>query len=75
MNLRCGSINAQQQAILVKNNTTSSLMWEAAGNTGATHFGVSGILNLAVNDTLKVNVATGSIQFDGNDSWGAAYIG
>lgn len=75
MNLRCGSVNAQQQAILYKNSTTSSLMWEAPGNTGVAHFGVSGILNLAVNDTLRVNVVVGSIQFDGNDSWGAAYIG
>ena len=75
MNLRCGSVNAQQQAILYKNNTTSSLMWEAPGNTGVSHFGVSGILNMAANDTLKVVVAVGSIQFDGNDSWGAAYIG
>ena len=75
MNIRCGSINAQQQAILYKNSTTSSLMWEAPGNTGVAHFGVSGILNLAPNDTLRVTVAVGSIQFDANDSWGAAYIG
>jgi len=75
MNLRCGSVNAAQQTILYKNNTTSSLMWEAAGNTGATHFGVSGILNLAVNDTLKAVVTVGSIQFDANDNWGATYIG
>jgi len=75
MNLRCGSVNAQQQAILYKNNTTSSLMWEALSNTSATHFGVSGILNLSVNDTLKVVVAVGLIQFDTNDNWGASYIG
>lgn len=50
-------------------------MWEAASNTGATHFGVSGIVNLAINDTLKVVVAVGSLQFDVNDSYGAAYIG
>ena len=75
MNLRCGSVNAQQQAILYKNSTTSSLMWEAPGNTGVAHFGVSGILNLAVNDTLRVNVVVGSIQFDANDNWGVAYIG
>jgi C1q domain len=75
MNLRCGSINAAQQAILYKNNATSSLMWEAAGNASATHFGVSGILNLAANDTLRVTVTVGSINFDVNDSWGATYIG
>ena len=75
MNVRCGSINASQQAILYKNNSIVQLMWEAAGNTGATHFGVSGIVNLAANDTLKVVVAVGSINFDANDNWGAAYIG
>ena len=75
MNLRTGTANSQMQAILLKNNTTSMLMWEAAGNTGATHFGVSAIISLAANDTLRINVTVGSLQFDGNDSWGATYIG
>jgi hypothetical protein len=75
MNVRCGTVNASQQAIVYKNDTTSSLMWEAVGNTGATHFGVSSILNLAANDTLKAVVTVGQIQFDSNDSWGVAYIG
>lgn len=75
MNVRVGSVNAQQQAIIYKNTTTSSLMWESSTNTGATHFGVSGILSLTVNDTLQLKVAVGSVQFDANDSWGVAYIG
>jgi predicted secreted protein len=76
-NGRCGSVNAQQQVIIYKNGVagTTQLMWEAPGNTGVAHFGVSGIAKLAVNDTLEVKIAIGSIQFDGNDSWGAAYIG
>jgi len=76
-NGRCGSVNAQQQVIIYKNGSTGTvqLMWEAPGNTGVAHFGVSGIVKLAVNDTLEVKIAIGSIQFDGNDSWGAAYIG
>jgi hypothetical protein len=76
-NGRCGSVNAQQQVIIYKNGSTGTvqLMWEAPGNTGVAHFGVSGIAKLAVNDTLEVKIAIGSIQFDGNDSWGAAYIG
>jgi len=74
MNLRCGSINASQQAILYK-NSTSVLMWEAAGNGGSTHFGVSGVVSLAVGDTLKVVVAVGSINFDANDNWGATFVG
>ena len=49
------------------------IMWETNSNTG--HFGVSGIIYLSVNDTLKVNVTVGTVQFDSNDSWGAAYIG
>jgi hypothetical protein len=75
MNIRCGSVNSQQQVIMIKNAGTSVLMWESATNTGPQHFGVSGIVYLAVNDTLKVQIQIGSIQFDGNDSWGAAYIG
>ena len=50
-------------------------MWESTTNTGAVHFGVSGIVKLAANDTLQVIVAVGKIQFDENDSWGATYIG
>ena len=74
MNLRCGSINASQQAILYK-NSTSVLMQEAAGNGGATPFGVSGVVFLTIGDTLKVTVTVGSINFDANDNWGATFIG
>jgi hypothetical protein len=74
LNARCGSVNAMQQIIVYK-NSTSVLMWESSTNTGTQHFGVSGIVSLAVNDTLKAQVVVGSIQFDANDSWGAAYIG
>jgi hypothetical protein len=74
LNARASSISAAAQAIVYK-NSTPVLMWELAGIGGATHFGVSGIVNLVSNDTLKVTVTVGSIQFDGNDSWGAAYIG
>ena len=74
LNGRVGSIDAAQQIIVYK-NAGVALMWEAISNTGAVHFGVSGIINLAVNDTLKATVTVGSIQFDGNDSWGVAYIG
>jgi hypothetical protein len=74
-NGRCGSVNAQQQVIIIKNGSITQFMWEAPGNTGVSHFGVSGIVKLAANDTLQASVVIGSIQFDGNDSWGAAYIG
>ena len=76
-NGRVGSVNAQQQVIVYKNGEAgvAQLMWEAAGNTGAVHFGVNGISKLEVGDTLEAKVAIGSIQFDGNDSFGATYIG
>ena len=72
LNLRTQSAGTQQ-AIIVKNTSTNMIMWETNSNTG--HFGVSGIIYLSVNDTLKVNVTVGTVQFDSNDSWGAAYIG
>lgn len=65
---------ATQQVIVYKNSITSSLMWETTGSNSG-HFGVSSILSLAVNDTLRATVAVGTIQFDNNDNWGAAYIG
>ena len=73
-NGRVGSTNSPMQVIVYKNTNISTLMWESQTNTGASHFGVSGILKLAVNDTLEAKVTVGSIQFDGNDSWGATYI-
>jgi hypothetical protein len=73
LNMRTNS-GSTQQAIVYKNTSTAMLMWEATGSfTG--HFGVSGILNLAANDNLRVTATTGTVQFDSNDSWGAAYIG
>ena len=74
-NGRVGSLNAMQQVIIRKNTLSTQLMWETPGNTGVAHFGVSGIVKLEVNDTLKAEIPVGAIQFDGNNSWGAAYIG
>ena len=68
-------VAGSQQVIVYKNNTNPMLMWEAANNTGAVHFGVSSILKLAVGDTLRAKVTVGTVQFDSNDSWGAAFIG
>lgn len=70
---------ATQQVIVYKNRVagvggTSMLMWETTGSNSG-HFGVSSILNLAANDTLQAVVALGTIQFDSNDNWGAAFIG
>lgn len=62
-----------QQVIIYKNTSTAQMMWETNTNSG--HFGVSSILNLAANDTLEAKVTVGTVQFDANDNWGAAYIG
>ncbi len=74
-NGRVGNVNSQMQVIVYKNTNIVQLMWETSTNTGATHFGVSGIFKLAANDTLEAKVAVGTIQFDGNDTWGVTYIG
>lgn len=74
-NGRVGSVNSQMQVIIYKNTNVVQLMWEAPGLAASSHFGVVGIVKLAVNDTLEAKVVVGSIQFDGNDSFGVAYIG
>jgi len=75
LNARVGSAAASKQVIVYKNNTTPMLMWETTTNTGAVHFGVSGVIYLATNDNLRATVTVGNVQFDSNNSWGATYIG
>ena len=55
--------------------TTAQIMVEWAINTTANHMGGSSVVNLAVGDTLWVEVTGGTISFDGNDNFSAAYIG
>jgi len=55
--------------------TTAQIMLEWAANTSVNHMGGSSIVNLAVGDTLWVDVTVGTISFDGNDNFSAAYIG
>lgn len=74
-NGRVGSVNAQMQAIVYKNGNSSQLMWEAPGLAASTHFGVSGIVKLAVNDTLQANIQVGRMVFDTVNNWGVTYIG
>jgi hypothetical protein len=54
---------------------TSQAMLEFAANTTMNHTGVSTIVKMALNDTLKVDVTAGTLSFDGNDNWSVAYIG
>jgi len=59
---------------LYKNGTGTPLaFWESNTNTG--HFGVSAVVNLAVNDIVTARVTAGTVTFDGNDNWGVAFIG
>ena len=55
--------------------TTTQIMLEWAANTSVNHMGGSSVVNLAVGDTLWVDVTAGTISFDGNDNFSAAYIG
>lgn len=77
-----GNSTVISQAVVSKNATggngaggTLVLMLEFAINSTMNHAGVSTTLQLAVNDTLVLKVAQGTIQFDSNDSWSVAYLG
>lgn len=58
---------------VLKNNGTVLAYWESNTNTG--HFGTSAVVNLAANDVVTAKVTAGTITFDVNDNWGAAFIG
>jgi hypothetical protein len=71
--------NAATSAIQVQKTSgvtvTQQVYLEWAGNSTAFHMGGASVTRLAVNDTLKVVVTSGSVTFDVNDSWSVAYIG
>jgi hypothetical protein len=78
--VRVGSNNGLNQASIQKNSSSTGsnviAFWETDTNTGsATHFGMSGYARLAVGDTVRLQVITGKVQFDINDSWGVTFIG
>ena len=54
---------------------TAQIMIEYGVNTTMNHAGGSTIVKMAVGDTLKFDVAVGTISFDSNDNWSVAYIG
>jgi len=55
--------------------TTTQVYLEWAPNTTANHIGGGTIVKLAVGDTLKLVVTSGTVNFDVNDNWSVAYIG
>ena len=63
------------QIIVYKNNTIALFMIEFGANTTMNHTGGSTIAYLAAGDNIKLAVTQGTISFDGNDNFSAAYIG
>lgn len=69
---------AYSQIACVQNNSILNgniLMIEWGGSSTMNHAGGAKIFKLAVNDTLRIKVLAGTIQFDSNDNWSVAYIG
>jgi hypothetical protein len=54
---------------------TAQIMVEFGTNTSMNHAGGSTIVKMEAGDTLKFDVAVGTISFDANDNWSVAYIG
>lgn len=63
------------QIIVYKNNTIALIMIEFGANTTMNHVGGSTIAYLAAGDNIKLAATQGTISFDGNDNFSAAYIG
>lgn len=63
------------QIIVYKNNTIALIMIEFGSNTTMNHAGGSTIAYLAAGDNIKLAATQGTISFDGNDNFSAAYIG
>lgn len=66
------------QAYVLKTSggsSTVACMLEFGVNTSMNHAGVSTVVKLAVGDTLKAVVTSGTLSFDSNDNWSVAYIG
>jgi filamentous hemagglutinin len=78
--VRVGSNNGLNQASIQKNSSTAGAnviaFWETDTNTGtAVHFAMTGYAKCVVGDTIRLQVLTGNVQFDNNDSWGITFIG
>ncbi len=78
--VRVGSNNGLNQASIQKNSSMSGAnviaFWETDTNTGtAMHFSMTGYAKLAVGDTIRLQIVSGNVNFDTNDSWGVTYTG
>ena len=80
LNARAGTTASLSQIGVFKNGNSSGAnvlcFWEITTSaTQTTHFGVSTIAKLAVGDYIIAKCVSGTVTFDANDNWGAAYIG
>jgi hypothetical protein len=69
------SIHAIQVQKTSGGTTTTQVYLEWGGSSSAYHMGGNSVTKMAAGDTLKCIVTTGTVTFDGNDSWSVAYIG
>jgi hypothetical protein len=70
------------QASIQKNSDNSGAnviaFWEVIGNTSSNGFGhmsMAGMAKLAEGDTIRLQVITGNVQFDTNDSFSVTFLG
>jgi len=78
--VRVATNNGLNQVTIQKNSNTSGAnviaFWETDTNTGtAVHFSMTGYARCIVGDTIRLQVLSGNVNFDSNDSWGVTYIG
>jgi hypothetical protein len=78
--VRVANNNSLNQVSIQKNSSQAGAnviaFWETDTNTGtAIHFSMTGYAKCVAGDTIRLQVVTGNVNFDSNDSWGVTYIG
>jgi hypothetical protein len=80
--LRVGSTSGLNQASIQKNSNGSGAnvvaFWEVSGNStspGFGHMSMAGMTKLAVGDTIRLQVLSGNVNFDVNDSYSVTFLG
>ena len=78
--VRLGNFNGMNQAAIQKNASLGGSnvigFFETDTNTGTViHGSLGGYAKCNVGDTIRLQVLTGNLQFDSNDSWGVTFIG
>ena len=77
--IRVGSTSGLNQASIQKNlsNAGANIIafWEVTGSTTTGHMTMSGMIKLAVGDTVRLQALAGNIKFDSNDSYSVTFLG